>query len=119
GDPEAIVLLPRHRAFDPAEIAQIDRHQRAARHRDIAFGHHAARRKVAHLDARFAFPAIDLELGKQKQAVATVLAGIDVAHRFVTIVFRCLHGLRPMTEAAQYAICAKRALYPGAWLTAG
>src|SRR5690606_7228925 len=79
-DAEAVVLLPGHRSFDPAKVAQIDADQRSARHAHVAFGHHAAGREVADLDAvRLILPR-HLELGEQEQAVAVHLTGVDVAH---------------------------------------
>ena len=80
GDPEPVVLLPGHGPLDPADVAQFDRYQRAARDRGLALGHHSARREVAHFHPVFGFAAVDAQLSHQQEAVALDMAGIDIAH---------------------------------------
>ncbi len=42
GYAEAVVLLPRDRPFDPADVAQLDQDARPAHDLGLAFGHHPA-----------------------------------------------------------------------------
>ena len=79
---DTVILFPGDSAADPPDIAQFDLHQRTARDLDVAFGHHAAGRKVAHLHRVLGAAGIlfDLDLGHDEQAVARQLTGVDVAH---------------------------------------
>ena len=75
-----IDLHPGNRAFDPADITDVDLDERAALHMDRAFAHHPAGRQVAHLYAMLFSAAIEAQIGHDEKAVTRELPLFCLVH---------------------------------------
>ena len=69
-DPKALILNPGDASAHATYVAQFDFHAISALHFQIAFGHHAAIRKIAHSHAKQVCVVLNSNVCEEEKAVA-------------------------------------------------